>query len=124
MLQRSWLHRQDHAATWLNIDVTIAVNVHEKMSEILRKGASGRQLRYNVRARSGIIYCRYNINAPKKEGTAEFEFLQTYKSQWGIHQKNCGVWRSKLLCLPVSMELLNFDTHGVSLGFLIWPTEM
>ena len=104
--------------------MTVAITVHDKMSELWQKGVVGRQLRYEVRARFGMIYHRSNINEPEKDGIVKFEFQQAYISQRGIHQKNCGIWRIKILCLPIGMESLNFDDRGVSPGFSILPKEI
>jgi len=103
-------------------EVTIAITIHDKVSQLQQKGASGAQLRYDIRART--IYYRYTVNAPEKEGMAEFEFQYTYKSQGGTHRIIGGIIRSKLIGLPLGMELSIVDTQGVNLGIFMWPIGM
>jgi len=86
MSQGSQSHGRDCVAAWINKEVTIGINVHDKMSKLGQKGVGSKKLRYEVRARFGTISHKYSINEPETEGTVEFESLQAYKSQWGIHQ--------------------------------------
>ena len=97
--------------------MTVGVTVHDKMSELRRKGVGGGHLRHRVRTRFETICRQYSINDPEKGRTVDFEFQHAYKSQEGIHQKIYGIGRSKLFYLPIGMELLIVDAQGVSQGF-------
>lgn len=67
MVQGSCPHMGGCAAMRVNWEVIIGVTVHDKMSNLRKKGAGDRQLRHELRARFGTI-CTKNALMTKKWG--------------------------------------------------------
>lgn len=84
MSPRLQLCRRGCATMQTNRKVIVTDTIHDTMSKLWQKGASGGKLTDMVQARSRTICCRINITAPEKEGTDKFEFRNAYKSQGGI----------------------------------------
>jgi len=59
--------------------VTIGVTVHDKRSNLRKKGAGDGQLRHELRARFGTICCQEGINDLEVGGIFDFKFKRCYK---------------------------------------------
>lgn len=79
--QGSRLRGRGCVAVLTRREVTVAITIHDKLSDSWRKGAVSGQLRDKVQTRSKTICRKLHVTAPEKEGTNEFEFWNTYKSQ-------------------------------------------
>lgn len=90
MSQRSWSRIRGCAAARVGWEVIVDVTVHDKRSNLRQKGASGVQLRQELRARFGTIYRQEGINDSEVEGMVEYTFKQYYKIPWASLEATLG----------------------------------
>ncbi len=69
------------AATQVGWEVTVGVTIHDGMFDLKPNGAGNGNLRRELWARLGKIYCYESINGPNLGGTVEFKFERNYKTQ-------------------------------------------
>lgn len=70
----------DYATTRIGWKVIVGVTIHDRMSNLRKRGVDDGQLIHGVITRFEMICSQYSINEPEKGGTVEFEFWQAYKS--------------------------------------------
>lgn len=70
--------------------MTVGVTVHDMMSNLRQRGADGRQLRHELRARFGTICRQEGINDSKVGGMVEFKFKRCYKIPRASHEETLG----------------------------------
>lgn len=86
MSQGSRLHMGGCAATWVGWEVTIGFTIHGGMSNLRQKGVGSQNLRHELRARFGTVFCQESINGLELWGTVQFELNRCYKTLGSSHK--------------------------------------
>ena len=68
------------ATTWVSLEVTIGVTIHDRMFNLRLNGVGERHLRCKLWEIFGKILCQESINSLELGGMVEIEFKSCYKT--------------------------------------------
>lgn len=88
-------HIRGCTATQVGWKLTIGVTVHGKRSNLRQKGASGGQLRHELRTRFWATCHQEGINDAKVGGRVEFKFIGPDKNPRASSKETLGCLRIK-----------------------------